>query len=196
MDEKLQKLYCECINELESIGLKIKEEKEIGKIDISIAKRVCKRYGCCKQEKPDENSKVIKKIGRRKYVTYERYYIHHIEISKWVMELDEKIIKNTIMHELIHCFPGCNNHGNMFKDYAKMINQKLGYDISRLGNKAMDYKKSNLEYSDNKEIYKYKIICTNCGQMIYRKRLKKILLKKYRCGICNGKLKIIQQNNY
>ena len=28
-------------------------------------------------------------------------------------------IKNTIMHEIIHCFPYCNNHGSEFKKYAK-----------------------------------------------------------------------------
>ena len=34
MDEKLQKLYCECINELESIGLKIKEDaKDMGVVN-------------------------------------------------------------------------------------------------------------------------------------------------------------------
>ena len=30
------------------------------------------------------------------------------EVSKWVLELDDNIIKNTIMHELIHCMPYCN----------------------------------------------------------------------------------------
>ncbi len=48
------------------------------------------------------------------------------------MELDEEIIKNTIMHELIHCMPYCNNHGKKFKEYAKYINKNLGYDISRV----------------------------------------------------------------
>ena len=45
-----------------------------------------------------------------------------IEISRWVLELKDDIIKNTIMHELIHCMPYCNNHGAEFKKYAKVIN--------------------------------------------------------------------------
>lgn len=105
------------------------------------------------------------------------------------MELDEKIIKNTIMHEIIHCFPYCNNHGSEFKKYAKYINEKLGYDISRVGNKKEDYQKSNIEYKETTK-YKYKIICEKCGQTFYRQRLMKNLTRKYRCGKCGGKFTI------
>lgn len=44
------------------------------------------------------------------------------------------------MHELIHCIPFCNDHGIEFKKYANYINEKLGYNISRVGNKKVDYK--------------------------------------------------------
>ena len=50
MEQKLNKLYLECINELNKIGTNILDEKQYGKIDISISKRNNKRYGCCKQE--------------------------------------------------------------------------------------------------------------------------------------------------
>ena len=106
------------------------------------------------------------------------------------MELDEKIIKNTIIHEIIHCFPGCNNHQEGFKKYAAYINQQLGYNISRLGNKQADYKKSNLELREEKSYYNYKILCKNCGQTYYRKRLRKNFINKYKCGKCGGKLKL------
>lgn len=147
MQEKLEKLYEECLKELLSIGINMKE-KEYGQITIKIANRNNKRYGCCKQENPDKKYKTVQKIGRHRCVKYERFEKHTVEVSKWVMELDDKIIKNTIMHELIHCMPFCNNHGEMFKKYAKYINKYLGYDISRLGNKKNDYKKSNLEYEE------------------------------------------------
>lgn len=39
---------------------------------------------------------------------------------------------------------------------------------------------------------KYKIICQNCGQIIYRKRFNSKLIKKYRCGKCKGKLKLLE----
>lgn len=191
MEEKLQQLYNECINELKSINLNLDNISLIGEIDISISKRNAKRYGCCKQEDPDINSKSIIKKGRNIKINYNRFNKHHIEISKWVMQLDETIIKNTIIHELIHCLPGCNNHGALFKKYSIYINDKLGYDIKRLGDKKADYKFSNLEFDEDEKDYNYKIICQDCGYIFFRKRLKNDLIKKYRCGKCNGKLKIV-----
>ena len=182
MEEKLIKLYNECKNELKSIGLDIENKEKIGTIIIKIAKRECKRYGCCKQEKPDEKTKYIEKIGRRRYIKYAIFKEHTIEISKWVLELNEDIIKNTIMHEIIHCFPYCNNHGTEFKKYAKYINEKLGYNISRVGNKKEDMIESNL--CEEKEKFNYKVQCTKCGYTFYRKRMNKYFTRKYRCGKC------------
>ena len=154
MEEKLNKLYKEGIEELKSIGIDI----DIRTIEIQISKRNNKRYGCCKQEDPDKNTKYYEKIGNKRYL-------------------------------IIHCLPYCNNHKNEFKKYANYINEKLGYDISRVGNKKQDYEKSNMEYTENVN-FKYKIICEKCNQTFYRQRLMKNLTKKYRCGICGGKLKI------
>ena len=189
-EEKLNKLYTECIQELESIGLNIQNKEIMGTIDIKISARNNKRYGCCKQENPDQNYKVIQKVGRHKIIKYEKFNVHHIEISKWVMQLNNSIIKNTIMHEIIHCIPFCNNHGKEFKKYANYINTKLGYDITTKGNKEADYIASNIEFKEENN-YKYKIVCQNCGQTIYRKRFNKNLIKKYRCGICGGKLTLL-----
>ena len=193
MEEKLNTLYEECIKELSSIGINL-DEKKIGKINIGLAKRFTKRYGCCKQESPKEEEFHYVKRGRRKYKVYDIFQKHTIEISKWVMELDDNIIKNTIIHELIHCLPYCNNHGKEFKKYANIINEKLKYNITRLGNKKEDYKKSNKEYKEE-ENYKYKIKCKKCGYIYLRKRLKKNFIKKYRCGKCQGKLEIIEALN-
>lgn len=191
LEEKLNNLYTQCLKELESIGLNMRNKEIIGNIDIKISKRSNKRYGCCKQENPDKQYKVIKKIGRRKIVQYEKFENHHIEISKWVLELNDEIIKNTILHELIHCIPFCNNHGKEFKKYANYIEKKLGYHITTKGNKKEDYEKSNLTYEE-KQTYSYKIMCEQCGQIIYRKRFNTKLIKNYRCGKCNGRLKLIE----
>lgn len=188
MEENLIKLYNECTNELKTIGLDIKNKEIVGSIDIKLSSRASKRYGCCKQEEPDKSSKVIEKRGYRRIIKYEKFNKHHIEVSKWVMNLNEDIIKNTIMHEIIHCFPYCNNHGQEFKKYANYINKKLGYNVARTGNVKEDYEKSNIPYKEKE--YKYKIICEKCGQEIYRNRLNRNLFKKYRCGKCGGKLKL------
>lgn len=191
MEDKLQKLYQECIEELNGIGLILENNKDIGKIDISLSKKMTKRYGCCRQEKPDTNFKIIDKRGNRKIVKYEKFEEHHIEISRWLMELDDDIIKNTIIHELIHCIPYCNNHGEEFKKYAAYINKNLGYDIKRVGNPKEDYIKSGIPYIENKESYKYKIKCEQCGQEILRQRFNLKKIRQYRCGKCGGKLNLL-----
>lgn len=187
MEEKLNRLYKKCIEELKSIGIDV--ERQARELDIKISKRNNKRYGVCKAENPDKSTMYIETLGRHKIIKYGKYNVHHIEISPWVMELEESIIKNTIIHEIIHSLPYCNNHGKEFKKYAKYINQKLGYNISTLGNKKEDYEKSNIEYKDEKR-YNYKIECEGCGQTIYRQRYNKGFTRKYRCGKCGGKFKI------
>ena len=119
---------------------------------------------------------------------------HHIEISKWVMELNDEIIKNTIIHELIHCIPFCNNHGSEFKKYATYINEKLGYNVKRVGNPKEDYQNSNKEYKEQIIKYKYKIICNQCGQEIYRQRFNKKLITRYKCGKCGGSLRLFSES--
>ena len=191
MEQKLKKLFLECIDELNKIGIDILDEKKYGKIEISVSKRNNKRYGCCKQEDPDRKYRVVNLIGRRKVVKYEKFNKHKIEISKWVMELKDNIIKNTIMHELIHCIPYCNNHGKEFKKYAKLINEKYNYDISRVGDRKKDFEKSDIEYNEIKK-YNYKIICNGCKKEFYRQRLSKNFLRKYRCAYCSSKFEVIK----
>ena len=186
---ELKTIYLECVQELKTIGIDILNSGQIGTIDISISKRNNKRYGCCKQEEPDVTTKYIEKVGSKRIIRYAKFNKHHIEISPWLMGLDKDIIKNTIIHELIHCLPNCNNHGEMFKKYANYINDKLGYNISRVGNKKEDYIKSNVEYKE-KESYNYHIKCTNCGQEFFRKRLNRNFARKFRCAKCGGKFEV------
>ena len=160
-------------------------------ISIGIAKRNNKSYGCCKAEIPDEKYKTVTKKGFKYIIKFNNYKKYAIEISRWVLDLNEDIIKNTIIHELIHCLPYCNNHGKRFKEYANLLNSKLWYSISRTGNKKEDFKDSNLQYKE-KEEYKYKIHCKKCDKIFYRKRLQKNFIRKYRCSNCLGKLKILE----
>lgn len=190
-EQRLSQLYNQCLQQLKSIGIDMQEEK-IGAIDIKITTRATKRYGCCKQENPDKKYKRIQRKGRYRTIKYEKYQTHHIEISSWVMQLNDNIIKSTILHELIHCFPFCNNHGPEFKKYANEIHQKLGYPITTKGNRKEDYLASNLNYEEEENDYHYKIVCQKCGQIIYRKRFSPNLIKKYCCGKCKGKLKLLE----
>ena len=114
--EKLMKLYEECIKELKGIGIDV-INPVIGEIDIKLTNRKTRRYGCCKCEEPDKKFYHKIKKGFRTYIKYDKFKKHHIEISNWVMDLDDNIIKNTIMHEIIHCMPYCVDHGERFKEY-------------------------------------------------------------------------------
>lgn len=114
MQNKLERLYNDCIKELKSIKIDITNPL-VGDIDIRFSKGNPKRYGCCKHEDPDKDYYHIVRKGKNISIKYDRFKKHHIEISKWVMSLNDEIIKNTIMHEIIHCFPGCNNHQGTFK---------------------------------------------------------------------------------
>ena len=165
--EKLTRLYKKCVDELKTIDIFVEKNRII---ELKINNRSKKRYGCCK------------KLSKDRFL---------IEVSQWVMELNEDIIKNTIIHELIHCLPKCNNHGEIFKKYAKLINEELGYNIARTGNKENDFIKSNLKYVEKPIVYNYKIICENCSQNFFRQRITKYFTQKYRCGKCGGKFKII-----
>ena len=100
MDEKLTKLYNGCIKELKSIGINMEDSKKIGEITISLAKRKAKRYGCCKQSEPLSTYYHIEYRNHRRIKIYDVFMKHDIEISKWVLELNDDIIKNTIMHEI------------------------------------------------------------------------------------------------
>lgn len=188
MEARLERLYNESLEELQSIGFDMLDETRYGKIDVSFSKRKTKRYGCCKQENPDKSTAY--RVNRRLY--FRKFNNHHIEISKWLMDLTDDIVKNTIIHELIHCIPDCNDHGKEFKKIAKLINDKLGYNISRVGNKKEDYVKSNVadKFDDDIE-YKYEIICDKCGQKYFRQRIAKNFTKKYLCGICKGRFRVI-----
>lgn len=48
MEEKLIKLYAQCVNELKSIGIDLGNKEIVGDIDIRLSSRASKRYGCCK----------------------------------------------------------------------------------------------------------------------------------------------------
>ena len=105
------------------------------------------------------------------------------------MELEDSIIKNTIMHELIHCIPYCNNHGTEFKKYANIINLNYNYNISRVGDKKRDFEKSKIKFKEA-NTHNYEIVCKGCNNIFYRQRLSKNFTRKYRCAICGSKFEI------
>ena len=182
-EQKLEQLYSECIAELNEIGIELKEYE----IKLEIKKGRNKTYGMCVKSNPDKKTAYYER-GKKKYLVYKN---HTIKISEWLLDLKDEIIKNTIMHEIIHCFPGAGNHGKVFKKLANIINSKLGYNILRVGNKEQDFLESGKVFKEEKqESYKYILECINCHNQFKRKRFNVKDINKYRCPYCHSKLKI------
>ena len=74
---------------------------------------------------------------------------------------DDKAIKNTIIHELVHC-AGAWDHRRLFRAYAAKINARFPdyYHVSRLTSAE---EKMGVEGINN--TYKYVIKCPRCGHL-------------------------------
>ena len=53
--------------------------------------------------------------------------------ANFVRNGTDKAITNTIYHELLHTLPGCQNHGKLWKMYAKKVHDLFGFNICRIG---------------------------------------------------------------
>lgn len=158
--ERLEKLFREAYKEVKVLGLPVGELKKI-----QINNRLTVTLGRCKKT----NSGYI------------------IEIAEYLLkEAPDKDIKNTMVHELIHTFPKCLNHGHEFYKYANILNEKYGYNISRAN--ETPWRKAD---SSN---YKYMFKCSGCGQIIVRQRKSRFTEhpELYTCGSCGEKFKRIK----
>ena len=102
-----QDLIEECIDDLNALNIPI-SKSILFKENTGFS-----RFGYCKKTPSGETDFVV-------------------AINKWFEE--DKPIKETIMHELIHTVYGCYNHGKKFHQYADVINAKYNLDIVVIGN--------------------------------------------------------------
>jgi len=114
-----------------------------------------------------------------------------IEISEHLTQAENKYIKQTLAHEVLHTCPNCMNHGLTWKAYAMKMNMNYGYEISRADSCA------NMGIISPKiERAKYTITCHDCGCKTHKQRECKIikLIDKCRCGKCGGKKLTVEKN--
>jgi len=107
-----------------------------------------------------------------------------IRINYKIFEAGEyKTIKNVIAHEIIHTFDGVDKHNYKFNNYARMVNAKTLLTVN-----TRDY---NPILADNS---KYIVQCCKCSNTFYRIKKSKLITEtdKYKCGKCNGNLKLIK----
>ena len=155
---ELDGLMARLRRELISIGIPVSNRLEP---EVRINTRARRRLGCC-------------------YYQSGRYWI---EVSQAVLE-DEDLLKQTLVHELLHTCPKYRDHGPKSKAYAQTVNEKLGYRIERT------VKTETPAGSLRHEEIKYILECQSCGAQIKRMRMSKAVKSpwRYRCP-CGGKLK-------
>lgn len=111
-----------------------------------------------------------------------------IEISEHLTQAENKYIKQTLAHEVLHTCPNCMNHGRAWKAYAGRMNYHYGYEISRTNSCA------NMGITNPRiENAKYIITCKTCGKKSYKQRAANVVkhIDNYRCK-CGGRLEIHQ----
>lgn len=109
-----------------------------------------------------------------------------IEVSAGILQSPD-LLKETLLHELLHTCPGCRNHGPLWKSYAAVVNQALGTSIQRT------VKVEEAFSPLRREEVKYVLRCQSCGREIKRLRMCKVVKTpwRYRC-LCGGKLKRVR----
>lgn len=157
--QEIDQYLLHIIQEFKAIGFPVPEEK----IDKTVGySSTTTKFGMCK-----------KRNGR--FTIYlSRYALNNTEI-----------VKDTLVHEVIHTLPGADNHGADFKQYASIVNKKLGYHIKCRGSRE-EAAASGLEQA-RRERFKYKLVCQKCGSQILRQRRTKLVQhpEHYRC-VCGG----------
>lgn len=110
--------------------------------------------------------------------------INRIEVSLHVIAGGEEAVCRVLAHEVLHTCPGCRNHGERWKGYARRMKEVWGYDITRTDT----YEGLGLE--DGRTI-RYLVICQRCGYTV--RRMKRSALvdrpERYRCR-CGGEFRV------
>lgn len=144
------------IDQARALGIPVSRE-----IDghVRVNGRAVARFGCCKYEK---GGQVIEVAGR-------------------VARGPERSCMETLAHEVLHTCPGCRNHGERWKDYARRMNQAYGYHITRTS--------TDKELGVEERPCKYLLRCDRCGTEFKRFRASPLTRhpERYRCR-CGGRL--------
>lgn len=137
----------------------------------------------CKVFKVKINTRAVRRRGACKKT--KKGFV--IELTDFILFKTDEEIKDVIAHELIHTCEGCFNHGSQFKMYADKINT-LGYNVKAT---------YSGEAPEIEQFAKYKIVCKECGNTIYRMKMSKVIrnISKYKCAKCGGKLDIYVRKN-
>ena len=155
LNQKLQRLAKESEKELQAIGLGDKLKSDI---KYTINYKAKKRLGQCCEKR-------------------------NINISSWLLEIgDDHDIKNTIIHEILHTFEDTIGHKEKWQYYARYVNNRTDYHITRTTSINKIYEKANKVRPTREIHYRWKITCTKCGKVFYRQRINTKVLNDFARG--------------
>lgn len=116
-----------------------------------------------------------------------------INISTRLLEdgVDEKSLMSTVLHEVIHTCPDCMNHGQTWKEYARRLNKKFGYNIKR----CTSSEEKGIKPAYREQNYKYIVKCEDCNLKYYYLRRGEVIRQIQarpnthgcRCGRCRSR---------
>ena len=128
------------------------------------------------------NANNRKTLGRCNYRNGKYFIYLNPNILKF-SEDGEKIIRETLAHELCHTLPGCMNHGKEFHAKARLIKDKLGYYIDTKADvDSSNYFRKYLPQAN------YMVKCDNCGNELQIARMSQPIKNPsdYNCTKCGG----------
>ena len=127
---------------------------------VKLNRRATGRFGCC----------------------IRRGNVYTIELAARMLAAEDRMILQTLVHEVLHTCPGCANHGPRWKSWAERMNRAYGYHISRTDSP------DRLGLPDEGPA-RYLLVCTRCGAEIGRSRRSAVVQhpERYRCR-CGGRL--------
>lgn len=176
--KNLSRLFSETLSEAHSIGLDVSDEI----VSVTVNSRLSRALGRC--------SKV--------WDAWRGHYVFKIEVQPNMLAdgLDDRVPKNTIMHELIHTCAGCFNHGPEFQYRAGIVNRKLGYDVHTTSD-SEQLKAAGVVLKEAS--YNYGIVCDKCGRMVQKRKRWSSTLERIgdfrHGGSCGGHLHVVSLGN-
>lgn len=134
------------------------------------------------------NPRLTTTLGRVKYTKSPNGYIYNssIEFSeKFINNGSDKEVHDVILHECAHAIATYRTKTKQgHNEYFKSVCAEIGTT-----NDKCCYARE--EENKTEPIYKYKVYCSECGELIasYKRKGKVIkYLDFYKCGLCGGKL--------
>lgn len=181
----LQKLFTECINELEVIDIPFSENI----VRVTANNRLSSTYGKCKRVRNNNGT-----------------FDYQIEIASFLLNdsLPDKVIRSTIMHEIVHTCDGCFDHGKLFHKYGALISDCYDVEITtyvsnermRIVEKAGVIHKRKQPKNDS-----WKFKCVGCGNVWQYSRKPKfvksyepttMIIQGCHCPYCKGKIQMLK----